>query len=177
VEVDLITLASISALEVGHELMAQLHSRGEGPLRQVHEPRPGRTGQGHREVVGHDDLIPSCSEDRGGVDLQELSGVDTPVVLLWQVGPELARPDHHAEVWGKRHAATPRSHRGSTGVSGLPHKGGIHRTEVPIEVAKPLPLALDGDVAVLTRAATLEFALQIRRSVLLTTHMAAPEPS
>jgi hypothetical protein len=98
VEVDLITLASISALEVGHELMAQLHSGGEGPLRQVHEPRPGHTGQGHREVVGHDDLIPSCSEDRGGVDLQELSGVDTPVVLLWQVGPELARPDHHAEV-------------------------------------------------------------------------------
>jgi hypothetical protein len=81
--------------------------------------------------------------------LQELGGVDTPVVLLRQVGPELARPDHHAEVWGKRHAATPRS-RGCRGASSLPHRGGVRRTEVPIEVTTPLTAALDGDVAVLT---------------------------
>jgi hypothetical protein len=63
----------------------------------------------HRELVGHDSFIPSCSEDGGGVDLQKLGGVDTPVVFLRQVGPELVQPDHHAEVWAKRHAAIPRS--------------------------------------------------------------------
>jgi hypothetical protein len=41
-----------------------------------------RTGQGHRKIVGHDDLIPSCSKDRGGLDLSELGGVDIPVILL-----------------------------------------------------------------------------------------------
>jgi hypothetical protein len=35
------------------------------------------------EVVGHDGLITCCYEDGGGVDLQELSGVNGPIVLLW----------------------------------------------------------------------------------------------
>jgi hypothetical protein len=69
VEVNLIALASVGALEVGRELTSQLLSGGEGPLEQVHEPRPGHTSQGHREIVGHDSLIPSRSEDRGRVDL------------------------------------------------------------------------------------------------------------
>jgi hypothetical protein len=30
------------------------------------------------DVVGHDGLIPSCSEDGGGVDLQELGGLTLP---------------------------------------------------------------------------------------------------
>jgi hypothetical protein len=60
---------SVGALEVGRELTTQLHPGGEGPLVQVHESRSGRTGQGHKEVVDHDDLILSCSKDRGGVDL------------------------------------------------------------------------------------------------------------
>jgi hypothetical protein len=33
-------------------------------------------------MVGHDGLIPPCSEDGGGVDLQELNGVDGPVVFF-----------------------------------------------------------------------------------------------
>jgi hypothetical protein len=101
VEVDLVARASVGALEVGRELTTQLHPGGEGPLRQVHEPRSGRTNQGHREIVDQDGIISSCGEDRGGVDLQELDGVDTPVILLRQVGLELASPDHHV--------ATPRS--------------------------------------------------------------------
>jgi hypothetical protein len=63
VEVNLVAQASVGALEVGRKLMAQLHPGGEGPPRQVHELRLGSTSQGHWEIVGHDCLIPSCSED------------------------------------------------------------------------------------------------------------------
>jgi hypothetical protein len=168
VEVDLVAQASIGALEVSCELAAQLRPRGEGPLGQVHGPRLGRISQGHRKIVSHDFLIPSCSEDRGGVDLQKLEGVDTLIVLLWQVGLELVRLDHHAEVRDKCHTTSPRSHQGCSGASRLPHRGGVHRIELPIEVATltavPLPLALDGDAVVLNRATALEISQQIRRS-------------
>jgi hypothetical protein len=53
----------------------------EGPLGEIYEPEPGRPHQGYGEVVGHDNLIPTYCEDGGGVDLQELGGVDHPVVL------------------------------------------------------------------------------------------------
>jgi hypothetical protein len=115
------------------------------------------------EVVGYDGLIPSCSEDGGGVDLQELSGVDTHIVFLRQVASELARPHHYAEVWVKRHATTPRS-RGCKGVSSLPHRCGVFRTEVIVEVVAPLSVAFDGDAAILTRAAVLGFGLQVSRN-------------
>jgi hypothetical protein len=68
-EVSLVARPSIGALKVGSELTAQLRLGIEGPLRQVHEPRPSHSSQGHKEVVGHDDLIPSRHKDRGGVDL------------------------------------------------------------------------------------------------------------
>jgi hypothetical protein len=58
-EVDLIARASICALKVGRELIAQRFPGVEGLLGQVHEPRHGRASQGHREVVDHDDIIPS----------------------------------------------------------------------------------------------------------------------
>jgi hypothetical protein len=74
--------------------------------------------------------------------------------------PKLAWPDHHVEVWGKRQAATPRS-QGCRGVSGLPHKGGVHHTEVTIEVAAPLTAALDGDASILTWVMMFEFGPQI----------------
>jgi hypothetical protein len=168
VEVDLIARVSVGTLEVGCELMAQLHPRGEGPLRQFHESQLGHTDQGHQEIIGHDGLISSYGVDQGEVDLQELNGANTPIVLLQQVRSELARPNHHVEVRGKRHATTPRSCRGHGGVCSLPHRGSVHCIKVPIEVVTlavaPLPLALDGDVAVLTRATTLKFGLQIRRS-------------
>jgi hypothetical protein len=82
VEVGLVAWPGVSALEVGRELAAQLWPGVEGSLGQVHEPGPGRPGQGNGEVVGHNGLIPSCRKDRGGVNLQELRGVDGPVVLL-----------------------------------------------------------------------------------------------
>jgi hypothetical protein len=168
VEVDLVAQVSVGALKVGCELTTQLHPGGVGPLRQAHEPRAGHTGRSHWEIVGQDGHISPYDEDQCGVDLQKLSGVDTPIVLLRQVGLKLAWPDHHAEVWGKHHPATPRSHRGRRGVSSLPHRGGVHHIKVPVEVvtlaATPLPLALNGDMAILTRATMLELSSQIRSS-------------
>jgi hypothetical protein len=46
-EVNLIAQVSIGTLEVGRELTTHLYPGGEGPLRQVHEPQPSRTSQGH----------------------------------------------------------------------------------------------------------------------------------
>jgi hypothetical protein len=86
-EVGLVARSSIGTLDVGHELAAQVRPGVEGPLGQVQEPRLGHSSQGNMEVVGHNGLIRSCHKDRGGVDLQELSGFAGPVILLQQVGP------------------------------------------------------------------------------------------
>jgi hypothetical protein len=48
----------------------------------VHEPRLGRAGHGGMEVVLHHYLIATSSENGGGVDLEELGGVDRHVILL-----------------------------------------------------------------------------------------------
>jgi hypothetical protein len=45
----------------------------EGPLGEIHEPGLGRPRQDYGEVVGHDNLTPTCREDGCGVDLQELA--------------------------------------------------------------------------------------------------------
>jgi hypothetical protein len=168
VEVDLVARVSVGTLEVGHKLSAQLRPGDEGPLGQVHEKRLGRIGQRHQEIFGHDGLISSRGEGQGGVDLQELGGVDTLIVFLQQMGLEHAWPDHHTEVWGKRHTTSPRSHRGRRGASDLPNRGSVHLIKVPVEVAilaaAPLPLALDGDAVVLARSIGLEFDPQIRCS-------------
>jgi hypothetical protein len=60
-------------------------------------------GQGNQRIVGHDGLISSCSEDGGGVDLHKFDGVNRLIVLLWQVGSDLAWPDHHLEIWCEHH--------------------------------------------------------------------------
>jgi hypothetical protein len=70
-EVDLVARPNIGALEVDRELAAQLGPGVEGPLGEIHEPRPVHPSQGYRKVVGHDDLIISCRKDGGRVDLQE----------------------------------------------------------------------------------------------------------
>jgi hypothetical protein len=87
------------------------------------------------------------SKDGGGVDLQELSGVDGPVVLLRHVRPELMWLDHHSEVRGKRRASTPR-YWGSRGMRGMPRRSGLCSAVVTIEVVAPLALALDDGAAV-----------------------------
>jgi hypothetical protein len=88
VEVRLVAESRVSTLKVGRELMAQLFLGVQGPWGQVHEPRPSQASQGHREVVGHNGFIPSCSKDGGGIDLQELGGVDKPIVFFLARGAE-----------------------------------------------------------------------------------------
>jgi hypothetical protein len=90
---------------MSNQVTDHLVSQGKNSLGQVHESRPGCVSQGHRKVVDYDSLIASSSKDRGGVDIQELDGVDSLVIFLRQVGPKLMRPDHHAKVWSKRHAS------------------------------------------------------------------------
>jgi hypothetical protein len=58
VEVGLVAWPGVTALKVGRELAAQLWLGVEGSLGQVHEPGPGRPGQGNGEVVGHNGFIP-----------------------------------------------------------------------------------------------------------------------
>jgi hypothetical protein len=62
IEVELVAQASVAALEVGRELTAQLRLGDEGPSGRFmshNRAVPVRA----REIVGHDNLIPSYSED------------------------------------------------------------------------------------------------------------------
>jgi hypothetical protein len=170
VEVYLRVGLRVGTLEVGRELMAQLLPGGQRCLRQVHESQRGHAGQGHRKVVDHDSLILSCSEDGGVVDLQELDRVDGPIVLLQQVGPELARPDYHAEVRRECHAPTHTPWR-ARGVRSTCHRSSDRSTIVTLEVAMPLAVALDGDGAVLTQASALEVGPKVYRSDAHRQHM------
>ena len=53
------------------------------------------------EVVGHNLFSPARRLDGGGVDLEELDGVDGPVVLLRQFWPELGGLFDPAELAGE----------------------------------------------------------------------------
>jgi hypothetical protein len=144
----------------------------EGPLGEIHETGPGHPCQGYGEVVGHDSLIRACREDGGGVDLQELGGVNHPVVLLWQVGPKLGRLDHHTQVWGQCHAPP----RNSQGVRGEQYMCDLARThwcmqvEVFLEVttldmSTPLTVSLDGGVTVFPTSTVVDFLSEVRRLI------------
>jgi hypothetical protein len=68
-EVGLIAESGVGTPEVGCELMVQLFLGVSGAWGQVHEPQQSYADQGYREVVGHDGLIPSYSEDGDRVGL------------------------------------------------------------------------------------------------------------
>jgi hypothetical protein len=127
-------------------------------------------GQGNWEVVGHDGLISSYGEDGRGVDLQKFSGVDRHVLLLWQVGPEFARPYHHSKIWCKRHTP-PRAYwraRGSHSTRRGPLSCRRKRFKISLEVAAldvaaPLTVVLNGDTTILTPAAADELIAEVGR--------------
>src|SRR6266540_2036245 len=101
VEVILLSLSCRCALEVGDKLVAQVFPRADRGFREVHQPRPGGTGQGCGKVVGHDLRSSSCSLHHSGVDLEKLVWVVCAIVLLDGRGPELLRPTHASECVGK----------------------------------------------------------------------------
>jgi hypothetical protein len=56
----------------------------------------------------HHRLVATSYEDEGGVDLEELSGVNKPVILLQQVGVKHRYSSHHTECRCKHDAAIPK---------------------------------------------------------------------
>src|SRR6266542_2249882 len=98
VEVILLSRSSRRALEVGDKLVAQVFPRADRGFREVHQPRPGGTGQGCGKVVGHDLRSSSSSLHHGGVDLEKLVWVVRAIILLNGCGPELLRPTHASKV-------------------------------------------------------------------------------
>jgi hypothetical protein len=131
VEVGLAAWPGVSALEVGRELAAQLWPGVESPLGQVHEPRPGRPGQGNREVVGHNGLIPPpCRKDRGGVNLQEQGAR----VICLTCGWTPTRWRVRVKIFFK--IAT-------------------------LDISMPLAPALDGDSAIFPTAVTVDFSPEV----------------
>jgi hypothetical protein len=146
----------------------------EGPLGEIHEPGPGRPHQGYGEVVGHDSLIPACHVDGALIDPQELSGVDHPIVLLWQVGLELGGPDHHTQVWGQGRAPPPpRNSRGARGERCICDLARTHwcmqvkvsLKVVALDVSTPLAVVLEGGVTVLPTSTVIDLLPEVRRLV------------
>jgi hypothetical protein len=71
------------------------------------------------------------------------------VSKIWDV-----TPNHHADVWGMRHASAPGSRR-SRGMCSMPRGSGICSAIAVIEVAVPLALALNGGASILVRLAAV----------------------
>jgi hypothetical protein len=137
-----------------------------------------RPSQVDRKIVGHDSLISYCSEDGGGVDLQEFGGVNRSIVLLQQMGLELARPDHHLEMWCKRHTPP----RACWRVRGTHNKRRRHlscwrkRFKISLEVTALavvalLMVAFDGDATILSHAMADELITEVDRCDACSTHI------
>ena len=77
------------------------------------------------KVVCHHLFAASGRLDGRRVDLEELDGVDGPVVLLRQLGAELGRPPHPTELGGEGTAtgAVPRSTSGGSWWRGTASRG------------------------------------------------------
>jgi hypothetical protein len=71
VEVGLHTVLLIRTGKVCRELCAQLTPGLNRPRSEIHEPSPGRPGQGYMEITCHNGFVTSRRRDGGDVDLQE----------------------------------------------------------------------------------------------------------
>jgi hypothetical protein len=94
----------ISGHEVGDKLHAQIHIGGDGLRRQIHETRPCRVLEGHREPVGQDALVPAGCLNSDDVELQGFDVVEGVVIACADVWPELVRLDHIVLLTVKREA-------------------------------------------------------------------------
>jgi hypothetical protein len=92
----------VSGHEVGDKLHALIHIGGDGLGRQIHETRPCRVLEDHREPVGQDALVPVGFLNSDDVELQEFDGVEGVVIACADVWPELVRLDHIVLLTVKR---------------------------------------------------------------------------
>jgi hypothetical protein len=89
--------------------------------------------------------------------LQEFCRVNRPVILLWQMGSELARPDHHSEMWCKHHTP-PRAYWRARGTHNTCHRRlsflckrfKISLEIAALDVAAPFTVELGGDATILS---------------------------
>jgi hypothetical protein len=57
--------------------------------------------EGHGEPIGHHTLISTHGLNGNDVELEELDGVGGPIIMHFDVWPELVRPDHVALLTSK----------------------------------------------------------------------------
>jgi hypothetical protein len=57
--------------------------------------------EGHGEPIGHHTLISTHGLNGNDVELEELDGVGGPIIMRFDVWPELVRPDHVALLTSK----------------------------------------------------------------------------
>jgi hypothetical protein len=70
-EVGLHTMLLVSTSKVRCEPRTELFPGVHRPQGEVHEPGPGRPGQGYMEVARHHDSVSTSCRNSGDVDLQE----------------------------------------------------------------------------------------------------------
>jgi hypothetical protein len=103
--------------------------------------------------------------------MQEFGGVDSPVVLLRQVGLKHLWPDHHMKMWSEHHASS-RKPKGARRAHGACHRCFLRRSErielplkvTTLDIMTPLVLALDGDTGIFTTTMVVELGLEVYHS-------------
>jgi hypothetical protein len=88
----------ISTGKVHREPCTELFLGVYRPRGEIHEPGPGRPGQGYMKVACHHNGVSTGYRNGSDVDLQEFRRVRRTIVLLWQVWPKLGWPSRSAEM-------------------------------------------------------------------------------
>jgi hypothetical protein len=97
-EVSLHAMLLVCTGKVRCEPCTELFLGVDRPRGKVHEPGPGRPGQGYMEVACHYSSVSTSCRNGGDVDLQEFRRICCTIVLLWQVWSELGWPGRRAEM-------------------------------------------------------------------------------
>jgi hypothetical protein len=97
-EMSLHAMLLISTGKVHREPCTELFPGVYRPRGEIHEPGPGRPGQGYMKVACHHSGVSTSCRNGGDVDLQEFRWVRRTVVHLRQVWLELGWPSRRAEM-------------------------------------------------------------------------------
>jgi hypothetical protein len=97
-EMSLHVMLLISTGKVRYEPCTELFPGVDGPRGEIHEPGPGRPGQGYMEVTCHYGSVSNGCRNSGDINLQKFRRVGRTIILLRQVWPELGWSSRRAEV-------------------------------------------------------------------------------